>query len=269
MKKFTSLKLLALALVTSLVYAQDPLIPVSIITSFTPEFGTDPVNTINGTGMVSFPSLTANHQPSDPANSFVGIGTGGAFDFDLGGTHTINGFSFWNQNAGGPGADGITGIRTLSVQSSTNGVDYFPIPDSPAIFQQVFTNLSPPEMFSFPPVDAAFVRFIVDTNYGDVNTGFAEIAFSELVLGTTDEELGAAVLLAPNPANDIVILENNSNVALQQALIYNLSGQLILKLDLLPIAGQQHIDIGSLASGLYLVKITAERGQLVKRLIKQ
>jgi type IX secretion system substrate protein len=269
MKKITVWKLVSLALVSSFVYAQDPVIPVSVITSFTPDFGTDPINTINGVGLDAFPSLTANHEPTSPANSFVGMGTAGVFDYDLGVLYSIMGFSFWNQNNGGPGGAGITGIRDVTVQYSINGVDYLNIPGAPTVFAQVGTDISPPEMFSFTPIDAEYIRIVVDSNWGDVITGYAEIAFSGGEFGVTDSQLESAVSLFPNPAREQVSIANSSNLELKQALFYDLSGKLVLQLDLVSEQDQQRINIGALASGLYVVKIVGDQGQTIKRLVKQ
>jgi len=271
MKKITVWKLVSLALISSFVYAQDPVIPVSVITSFTFEFGTDPINTINGVGLDAFPSLTADHEPTVPGNSFVGVGTGGVFDYNLGDLlYSIIGFSFWNQNNGGPGAAGSTGIQDVTVQYSTNGVDYFNVPGAPTVFAQVGTDISPPEMFSFTPVEAVFIRIVVDSNWGDINTGYAEIAFSGVpVLSVADSQLESAVSLFPNPAKEQVSIANSSNLKLNQAFFYDVSGKLVLQLDLEATQDRQRINIGELASGLYLVKIVGDQGQTIKRLVKQ
>lgn len=269
MIKITVCKLISLALISSFVYAQDPVIPVSVITSFTFDFGTDPINTINGVGLDAFPSLTADHEPTLPANSFVGVGTSGVFDYDLGALYTIIGFSFWNQNNGGPGPAGETGIQDVTVQYSTNGVDYLNVPGAPTVFAQVGTDISPPEMFSFTPTDAVFMRILVDSNWGGADTGYAEIAFSGVILSVTDSQLESAVSLFPNPAREQVSIANSSNLKLNQALFYDVSGKLVLQLDLEGTRDRQTINIGELASGLYLVKIVGDQGQTIKRLVKQ
>src|SRR5688572_18412922 len=69
-------------------------------------------NTVNGVGLTSV-SLTAFHNATVPANSWVstpGVVTG-MVTFTLGGTYQVDSFSFWNQNGGGPGANGTTGIQ--------------------------------------------------------------------------------------------------------------------------------------------------------------
>ncbi|MEO7310897.1 MAG: hypothetical protein ABIX01_10905, partial [Chitinophagaceae bacterium] len=156
------------------------IIPVSASTTMGSGFGTSLSNTINGAGLASFPSLTAIHSGTIPNNSWVSLDPTltGSVTFNLGGTFTVTGLSFWNQNNGGPGALGITGIKDVSLQYSTDGVSFLPIPGGPAIFAQVTGNSAGPEMVNFAGVTGSFIRFVISSNWGDPNqTGFAEVAF--------------------------------------------------------------------------------------------
>jgi hypothetical protein len=158
--------------------------PVSATTTMGSGFGTSLANTINGVGLSSFPSLMANHDATIPTNSWASQApaTTGTITFNLGGNFLVNGFAFWNQNGGGPGANGTTGIRDVVILSSTDGVTFTPIAGAPGTFAQATgNNVDPkaPETFSFAPVSAAFIRFTVINNHGDpAQTGFGEVAFS-------------------------------------------------------------------------------------------
>jgi hypothetical protein len=78
------------------------IVPTGVTTNMGADFGTSLTNTINGTGLLGgVPSLTASHDATLPANSWVsntGVLTG-FVDFSLGGSFLLDGFSFWNQNA--------------------------------------------------------------------------------------------------------------------------------------------------------------------------
>ena len=162
----------------------DVVIPVSASTTMGSGFGTLLDNTINGEGLDSFPSLDAFHDPTVPANSWVADGLiTGFVDFQFDDTYFIDGFSFWNQNAGGPGLDGSTGIQDVIVLASTDGVTFSQIIGAPMIFSQVTTDGSAPEQFSFNAVAATHIRFEIGSNWGDIGqTGFAEVAFSGTVV---------------------------------------------------------------------------------------
>ncbi len=143
-------------------------------------FGTNLQNTVNGVGLSAL-SLTATHAGSFPNNSWVSsTSLTGQITFNLGGLFSVDNFSFWNQNGGGPGAAGSTGIQNVQVLLSTNGIDFTPLPGGPSVFARVMgaANL-PPQIFSFTAVNATHFRFNVLSNYGDIfNTGFAEVGFN-------------------------------------------------------------------------------------------
>jgi hypothetical protein len=142
-------------------------------------FATNIQNTVNGVGLSSL-SLTATHAGTIPSNSWVStVGTlTGTVTFDFGATFLVGSFSFWNQNGGGPGGGGSTGIQGVAVSTSTDGVTFTPLAGGPATFAQVPGVNAPPQIFNFTPVNARFFQFTILSNYGDPNeTGFAEVGF--------------------------------------------------------------------------------------------
>ena len=165
---------------------------VTATTTMGSGFGTNLANTVNGVGL-SAPTLTATHAGTAPNNSWVSLApaTTGQVTFNLGGSFPVDGFSFWNQNGGGPGASGSTGIRNVNVLSSTDGVTFFPILGAPTTFAQVpGTTALPPEVFTFPAVTATHIRFNILNNYGDAQTGFGEVGFNAV-----PEPAGGALLV--------------------------------------------------------------------------
>src|ERR1700730_14818434 len=114
-KRFAPVFLAAAALACAPVYAQR-IATVTASTNMGSGFGTNIQNTVNGTGLSAL-TLTATHDGSSPGNSWVSAGRTltGNVTFDLGGSFLINTFSFWNQNGGGPGANGSTGINAVQV----------------------------------------------------------------------------------------------------------------------------------------------------------
>jgi hypothetical protein len=136
-------------------------------------FGTSLENTLNGAGLVG-----GVHLSTTPGNSWVGGGTTGNVTFDLGAQYSVGGFSFWNQNAGGPGVAGATGIRGVSVLHSTDGVSFSNWLTGE--FAQVTTGTGSAEVFSSGSVFARYIRFSIASSWGDpVYVGFAEVQFDE------------------------------------------------------------------------------------------
>jgi hypothetical protein len=201
--------LLVLAIAPSV--SADRIVGVTATTNMGSGFGTDLINTVNGVGLSSL-SLTATHEATIPTNSWVsnqGVLTG-QITFNLGGLHSVNSFSFWNQNGGGPGAMGTSGIQNVQVLTSTDGILFTPLVGGPSSFAQVTGVNAPPEIFSFAAVNATHFRFMVLSNWGETQlfnvTGFAEVGFNSagpaaipepatmMLLGTGLTGLAARVL---------------------------------------------------------------------------
>ncbi len=169
-----------LLLITAPTALADRITGVTATTNMGSGFGTNLQNTVNGVGLSAL-SLTATHAGTIPNNSWVSsTSLTGQITFNLGGLFSVDSFSFWNQNGGGPGLAGSTGIQSVQVLFSTNGVDFTLLPGGPSVFARVTgaANL-PPQIFSFTAVNATHFRFNVLSNYGDIfNTGFAEVGFN-------------------------------------------------------------------------------------------
>jgi len=93
-----------------------------------------------------------------------------------------------------------------------------------------------------------------------------EVTIDDQVLNT-NEELLHKILMYPNPAKNIVYINNTSNILLNKLQIKNTLGQLI-KTDI-QIDNNHLIEIPvqSLSKGMYFIYIESDKGNLVKRLI--
>ncbi|MFN6272291.1 MAG: discoidin domain-containing protein [Microcystis sp.] len=160
--------------------AQAALIPnITASTNMGSAFSTNIANTVNGAGLPSnTPSLTGNHATAIGGNAWLSapnIVTGNV-TFNLNGSYSLAGFSFWNLNNPGNTA----GIKDVTVQSSTNGTTWTTIAGAPVQFAIAANAAIPPAVYSFSPVTASFVRFVVASNWGwtGPNTGFSEVQFN-------------------------------------------------------------------------------------------
>jgi hypothetical protein len=171
---------------------------VTATTNMGSGFGTSLVNTLNGNGLSAL-TLTATHTATLPSNSWVsalGVLTGNV-TFNLGGLYVVDSFSFWNQNGGGPGAAGSTGIQGVEVLTSTDGVFFALLAGGPSVFARVSGSSGPPEIFTFAPVSATQFRFHILSDYGDTaETGFAEVGFNNAVPEPSTTALLALVAAA-------------------------------------------------------------------------
>jgi len=105
-------------------------------------------------------------------------------------------------------------------------------------------------------------------NEGNVGSCSFELTV-ESVLGAASNQLSAGVEIYPNPARKVMNIGNSSNVQLQRALIYDINGRLIQTVDLGNMDREASVNVASLASGVYLVKLEAQGATAIKRLIKE
>ena len=101
-----------------------------------------------------------------------------------------------------------------------------------------------------------------DTN----GNGTPDYMESNVALGTT--ELTAGIIgVYPNPAQDILYIQNDQNILLQSIAIYNVQGTLVKTI---PQASTvSSIPLSELASGLYLIQWTTEKGVATTKFVKQ
>ena len=94
--------------------------------------------------------------------------------FNLNGSHKLAGFSFWNFNG-----NNFRGIKDVTVKYSTDGTNFTTITGAPTQFAIGASYAAePPEQFSFSPVVASHVQFVVSSNYGSAaGSGFSEAQF--------------------------------------------------------------------------------------------
>jgi MYXO-CTERM domain-containing protein len=205
MKQMLSLLALSLTLLLGLTpttRAGPILQPAGASTNMGTFPGTSPDNTRNQSGLsTGYTSLVTDFDtyiasnPTHNSNLFANvwvsaIGTlTGNFDFDLGGTFTIQSFALWNF-----GNNFNNNVRGFDLLADDNAA--FSSPTLLGSFN-ANPNTGPvvavlPEVFTFAPTSAAFVRMVITSNNGSVNdSAFGEAAF----------EVQSSPAVVPEPAS--------------------------------------------------------------------
>ena len=83
--------------------------------------------------------------------------------------------------------------------------------------------------------------------------------------GVDQEALNASITLFPNPAKNLINIQNMGNAVVERVSIFNMLGKLVLVEDN-PIAA---IDLKPLQFGIHLVKIETTQGTLHKTILKE
>ena len=248
-----------LLLTLNLSFAQTPVIPVSATTTYTEFLGTSLINGFNGSGLSVFPALTGDHATITPGNCFVADTVVGSVDFNLGGNYDIDGLSFWNLN--GDPSSAITGINGVQFYASLDGVIYTPIPGAPTAFAAVPTPIGPAEVFTFPAVNANYIRMEVLSSHGDTIVGFSEIAFSGSNTLSLPQTNTTSLKVYPNPTQDYVYIKGLETSKTYE--IYDILGSIVRTGS---ISNGQAIDISQLKSAIYMLKIgTADPIRIIKK----
>jgi hypothetical protein len=130
-------------------------------------------------GVTDFAAYIASnptHNSSDARNAWgSNFGATGNFDFDLGGTYAIGAFALWNYGGGLP--QNVVGFDLLAADnaafSNPTTLGSFTANPDTGRYTAVL-----PEVFTFTPTSAAFVRMHITSNNGSRYTIFGEAAFS-------------------------------------------------------------------------------------------
>ncbi len=108
----------------------------------------------------------------------------------------------------------------------------------------------------------------------DIAGNFVTCSFDVVVsenLSVEDFELENNISLTPNPVDHILTIENSSNLALENANIYDIRGRLVTTVNFVhQTIEDKTLNTSGLVSGFYLIEIKEANGDTtVKRFIKK
>lgn len=89
------------------------------------------------------------------------------------------------------------------------------------------------------------------------------------VLGVGDNDFSNNIFLYPNPTTGNLTLLNKTTAQLNNAIITDVKGRIIKRIDLTEAGMETNFSLESLATGMYFIKINAEDTSIVKRIVKQ
>jgi xyloglucan-specific exo-beta-1,4-glucanase len=114
-------------------------------------------------------------------------------------------------------------------------------------------------------MDFTFVGDNINAYIGTVDMGIIRYSFPIETLGVNDPSKGQdKVVLAPNPASDIVTVHTSQLSAIKNVAIYNITGQKVLE------SAQPQVNISHLSKGVYVVKAETTSGAVTSsKLVKE
>lgn len=122
--------------------------------------------------------------------------TTGTFDFDLGGSHSIQSMALWNIG-NDLGRFGVTQFNLLADDNAAFSTPVTLLSNQAANTSFGSSMTTPVEVFSFVPTHAAFVRMEVLSNSGSANfTALGEVAFETGIAAVPEPNAGLLLLAA-------------------------------------------------------------------------
>jgi len=172
--------------------------------------------------------------------------------------------------------DTIGPVVICPADQSVDAVGQYVLPDYFATGEATATDncTDPITIFSQDPAPGTVLGFGVYTIELTATDDFGQIGSCEFVL-TVDDALGletvdlSSLVLYPNPVLGLLNINNPNGVDLTKIVVYDMQGRIILIEAMDAMARDQQIDLSSIQSATYIVKITAEQGEIIKYLVKE
>lgn len=82
---------------------------------------------------------------------------------------------------------------------------------------------------------------------------------------SNEDYLESSVKIYPNPAQDLLTIDNTSNIEITTIKLYDVLGRLVMSVN----EGYDQIDVSQLNSGVLFVEIETEKGVVTKKVIKE
>lgn len=167
------------------------------------------------------------------------------------------------------GAEGaVMGYQILIITEADWAAETF---DNMLIAGEGTVTAGDSETVSFPLNNvAANVRFLIlhdgETSNGRGYLLVDDIAAKQGAAGV-NENLMTSLSVYPNPANDVVNVTNAENILVNGITVTDLNGRTVKSSKFDGVANAQ-INISDLASGVYMMTVSSDKGSMTKKIVK-
>lgn len=96
---------------------------------------------------------------------------------------------------------------------------------------------------------------------------FDNLTFKAVGTAGVNENLISKLSVFPNPANDVVTIANNENILVNGVEVVDLNGRTVKTAKFDGVANAQ-INVSDLASGVYMMTISSDKGSVTKKMVK-
>jgi hypothetical protein len=159
-------------------------------------------------------------------------------------------------------------MSTLSLESNTalTSVDFS---ESPDLENVNLKNGNNTDITGFNGLDCPTLEFVcvddvafAEANYTNIDPQVEFVENCE-VLAVAGSDLGNAVTIFPNPVSNTLQIEIINGIAVERVTVYSIVGERLQS------TWVTSIDFSDLSPGVYFVEVLTDRGNIIKKIIKQ
>ncbi|RUA07595.1 MAG: hypothetical protein DSY82_07885 [Flavobacteriia bacterium] len=179
---------------------------------------------------------------------------------DLGKSYSISKFNYLPRQDGSPNGR----IKDFELYFSDDKSDW-----GEKAYSGTFENTSAPKIINFDnPIKGRYMRLVsLSEVNGNAWTSVAELTLTGCLtdqLGVVDEELDRSLLFYPNPVSSVLCIRSKTKV-INRVEIFSILGKKVKSIN----SEFSSIPTDDLNSGIYIVRIYADQGLTVRKLIKK
>lgn len=117
------------------------------------------------------------------------------------------------------------------------------------------------------PSNSIGANNIQDRSTGSSVCGVSEMSDASCPLSVIEQVLENDISIYPNPTKGVFYIKNRSSMGLNKAIIYDVSGRLILEKDISNDSNLKTINLAGVSKGVYFIDLFSDNGVITSKLI--
>jgi hypothetical protein len=173
--------------------------------------------------------------------------------------------TYYVRNYLGAGATGSANYKLTVGNAQTSASQTTILATETGISSTTFA----PKSFTYTPTTAG-VYYFSFLNNSPINANVQALIVDTFAVSqvlSTSEFLDSKFSVSPNPANDFISVTNSDNILVSGISITDLNGRVVKQNSYTNVSDIQ-VNVSDLASGMYMMNITSDKGSVTKKIVK-